>query len=570
MAANRVPTPPPLHDLPTAKEKRYDRQLRLWGASGQVTLEEAHILLVNTGSGVTGIEALKNLVLPGVGQFSILDSATVSEEDLGVNFFLEDESLGKFRAEETVRLLGELNPDVRGHAITEPLESFLQKDDNLKPFTLLLVSAPIDYASLRKIRDLALASQTPLFYTHCIGFFSHFSIQLPPAFPVVDTHPDPTATQDLRLLKPWPELEDFAKRMTDGLWSMAQHDLGHVPYVCLLLHYIDKYRTQHGKLPESYKDKTTVRDMVRAEGKDEENFEEAYAAVLKSLNPPTIPSGVRDVLSAPETQSLTSVSSSFWLIANAIQQFVTKHSVLPLPGAVPDMKARSNDYITLQQIYKSKARADCAEVTASVRSLEKSTNRSAKLEIPVNEIENFCKNAAHIHLVRGRPLQLITPGEKPSFGDRAKALRSQLTNPESLIGLYLAFLAFDDFTATHTPPVPAHPSSPTGVLVPGASDFALEADAAKLTATAHTYLDALINESGNRLEDPEYSDLRAEIEKYCTEIARAGGAELHNMASLTGGLVSQEIIKVITGQYVGVDNVCLVEGVASRMGTLKV
>ena len=119
MAAQHTTTPPPLHDLPTAKEKRYDRQLRLWGASGQAALEETHILLINNGSGVAGIEALKNLVLPGIGQFSILDPAVVSEPDLGVNFFLEDESLGKFRAEETVKYLMELNPDVKGHAVTE-------------------------------------------------------------------------------------------------------------------------------------------------------------------------------------------------------------------------------------------------------------------------------------------------------------------------------------------------------------------------------------------------------------------------------------------------------------------
>jgi len=119
MAADETPTPAPLHTLPTAKEKRYDRQLRLWGASGQAALEETHILLINNGSGVTGIETLKNLVLPGIGHFSILDSALVTEPDLGVNFFLEDESLGKFRAEETVKFLKELNPDVEGHAVTE-------------------------------------------------------------------------------------------------------------------------------------------------------------------------------------------------------------------------------------------------------------------------------------------------------------------------------------------------------------------------------------------------------------------------------------------------------------------
>ena len=57
-------TPPPLH-VPTDKEKKYDRQLRLWAASGQTALEEAHVLLLNSGSGAVGIETLKNLVLPG-------------------------------------------------------------------------------------------------------------------------------------------------------------------------------------------------------------------------------------------------------------------------------------------------------------------------------------------------------------------------------------------------------------------------------------------------------------------------------------------------------------------------
>lgn len=59
-------TPPLLGGhVPSEKEKKYDRQLRLWAASGQAALESANILLFNTGSGTVGVEALKNLVLPG-------------------------------------------------------------------------------------------------------------------------------------------------------------------------------------------------------------------------------------------------------------------------------------------------------------------------------------------------------------------------------------------------------------------------------------------------------------------------------------------------------------------------
>ena len=57
--------PPPPQDVPTAKEKKYDRQLRLWGGHGQEALESAHVLVFNSGSGVAVIEALKNIVLPG-------------------------------------------------------------------------------------------------------------------------------------------------------------------------------------------------------------------------------------------------------------------------------------------------------------------------------------------------------------------------------------------------------------------------------------------------------------------------------------------------------------------------
>lgn len=52
--------------------------------------------------------------------------------------------------------------------------------------------------------------------------------------------------------------------------------------------------------------------------------------------------------------------------------------------------------------------------------------------------------------------------------------------------------------------------------------------------------------------------------------ARAGGAELHNIAALTGGIVSQEVIKSITEQYIPVDNTCVFDGVKSKTAVFKV
>jgi amyloid beta precursor protein binding protein 1 len=58
--------------------------------------------------------------------------------------------------------------------------------------------------------------------------------------------------------------------------------------------------------------------------------------------------------------------------------------------------------------------------------------------------------------------------------------------------------------------------------------------------------------------------------KLTKDSARAGGAELHNIGALTGGIVSQEIIKAITEQYVPVDNTCVFDGIKSKSTVFKV
>jgi amyloid beta precursor protein binding protein 1 len=111
---------PQVMEGPTAKEKKYDRQLRLWGANGQEDLENSHVLLLNSGPGVVGVETLKNLILPGIGHYTIVDihDPIVTWEDLGVNFFLDESCLGKPRAQMSCDFLQKHNPSVNGHWMT--------------------------------------------------------------------------------------------------------------------------------------------------------------------------------------------------------------------------------------------------------------------------------------------------------------------------------------------------------------------------------------------------------------------------------------------------------------------
>lgn len=48
---------------------------------------------------------------------------------------------------------------------------------------------------------------------------------------------------------------------------------------------------------------------------------------------------------------------------------------------------------------------------------------------------------------------------------------------------------------------------------------------------------------------------------------RAGGSELPNIAALMGGLVSQEAIKLITRQYIPMNNTTIFDGVRSTTST---
>lgn len=71
----------------------YDRQIRLWGAQAQERIRSAHILLVSLRA--LGTEIAKNLVLAGISSLTIIDDEPVTEEDLGAQYFLRQEDIGK-------------------------------------------------------------------------------------------------------------------------------------------------------------------------------------------------------------------------------------------------------------------------------------------------------------------------------------------------------------------------------------------------------------------------------------------------------------------------------------------
>lgn len=56
-------------------------------------MRNATILIVRLRG--TATEAIKNIVLAGIGKLVIVDTDDVSEEDLGTGFFFRDDDVGK-------------------------------------------------------------------------------------------------------------------------------------------------------------------------------------------------------------------------------------------------------------------------------------------------------------------------------------------------------------------------------------------------------------------------------------------------------------------------------------------
>lgn len=80
-----------------------------------------------------------------------------------------------------------------------------------------------------------------------------------------------------------------------------------------------------------------------------------------------------------------------------------------------------------------------------------------------------------------------------------------------MIPLYIAFLAWDEFVATHDKD--ALGGAPQA---PGETDA--DTDAEKLTGIATTIMDGLITEAETRVEDPEYSTVKTQIGEFAQEL----------------------------------------------------
>ena len=228
-----------------ATNDKYDRQLRLWGSNGQRALMNAHILLINADA--VGTESLKNLVLPGIGRFTVMDDKCVTEVDLGNNFFVAPDKVGRSRAEVVTEMLCEMNADVTGSAIpTYPSNQL--GHEFWSQFTLIIASN-MDETQLSGLSTTCSTFKLPLLIVRSYGLLGYCRV-LVQNHHIIESKPD-SDPYDLRILNPFPELDEYCGGFVLSEMESLEH--GHTPYIIILHQAIRSWRASHNDaLPSTF------------------------------------------------------------------------------------------------------------------------------------------------------------------------------------------------------------------------------------------------------------------------------------------------------------------------------
>lgn len=125
----------------------------------QSRISKSRVLLVNLKG--LGNEVAKNLVLAGIGSLTISDVGTVTEDDLGSQFFLRDEDVGQPRAAAALPRIQKLNQRVRVEIL--PFDPFSAMDASfLAPYTIV-IGTDLSWAPLNALSAMCRISQKPMY-----------------------------------------------------------------------------------------------------------------------------------------------------------------------------------------------------------------------------------------------------------------------------------------------------------------------------------------------------------------------------------------------------------------------
>lgn len=192
-----------------ATDDKYDRQTRLWGGHGQKKLAHSHLVML--GSTSYGSECLKNLVLPALGEFTIVDDAIVCAKDFSNEFMVTRDSLGKPRAEVIKNMMLEMNPDVKGNHIIAGIDEFISKEASQLAKASMIVICDATEKQALDLGKICENSNASLVILRQYGLLGYLRIYKREHCIIETKREEEPFKLDLRVSNPFPELEKYAE-----------------------------------------------------------------------------------------------------------------------------------------------------------------------------------------------------------------------------------------------------------------------------------------------------------------------------------------------------------------------
>ncbi|KAL7467294.1 hypothetical protein ACHAXS_007548 [Conticribra weissflogii] len=385
------------------------------------------------------------------------------------------------------------------------------------------------------------------------------------------------------------------------------------------------------RYPSTFAEKQDFREIVKNMAKNlnnELNFEEAVRESHLVWAEGRISEEVEEVLDRVTEEEFFAAATAddgsagpnipvnvlrFQLLVLALQRFLSENdNYPPLEGTIPDMTSDTARYVALQEAYQRQAELDREKFTNILQEIlqecrSKLNGGNVRVATPTEEeIATFCKNCRHLRLLETRPLfaeYYLQDSNSPLFaGNSSSATPLQHPDASSIPNFdKLQWDAREDLQSQTYDPYETDPIQ-TPLLwwmalrachafydrhgeYPGKVDreLALEADAKEVyTLMLEIAVSLGLASKPSDGVSEKYGGIESEndfIKTYlldesngrnlAKEVVRYNEAEIHNIAAILGGVASQEAVKLITGQYVPLDDTFVYNGIASVAGVYR-
>ncbi|KZT44414.1 hypothetical protein SISSUDRAFT_1038925 [Sistotremastrum suecicum HHB10207 ss-3] len=226
----------------------YDRQIRLWGLDAQQRMRNGAFLVMRCKGVAT--EAIKNIVLAGIGKLILVDPEDVTEEDLGAGFFFRDDDVGTKRADAAKSRIESLNPLVRVEVYSDPLATEGTEFEQIVKNVDMVCVTEASRSELLQINDLCRRFSKPFYAGGTYGLLGYiFCDLLTHEYLTPDRSAPKDASRNVKTNAVYPSLKDALHHSWKGLKKKQTRDLN--PSVIFGILGLWEFQAQHGRLPEA-------------------------------------------------------------------------------------------------------------------------------------------------------------------------------------------------------------------------------------------------------------------------------------------------------------------------------